>query len=79
MLKKLELEEMRAVCDCPAKFQTLDLLGTGLAAFFALNGLRQFQHPGEKPWAVVQIGLAGWMAWIHTKRFKYGSELGIQW
>jgi len=79
MLKQLELDEMRAWCDCPAQFQIMDFLGTALAAFFAINGIRQFNEPGEQVWSGTQIFLAGWMAWIHTRRFIYGSTMGARW
>lgn len=79
MLTQLQLDEMRAWCDCPASFQVMDMFGTGLATFFAINGFRQWQRPGEKPWAAMQIFLAGWMSWIHTRRFLYGSEMGTRW
>ena len=79
MLKKLELEEIRSYCQCPAKYHMGDLLGVGLAAFFGLDGLRRIGQPGEAFWAVTSITLAGWMAWIHAKRFQYGSELGSRW
>jgi len=79
MLTRLELDEMRAWCDCPAKFQVMDMFGTGLAVFFGLNGLRQWREPGGKPWAGAQIFLASWMAYVHTRRFIYGSEMGTRW
>ena len=79
MLTQLQLDEMRAWCDCPAKFQVMDMFGTGLAVFFGLNGLRQWREPGGKPWAGAQIFLASWMAYVHTRRFIYGSEMGTRW
>ena len=45
MLKKLELEEIRSYCQCPAKYHMGDLLGVGLAAFFGLDGLRRIGQP----------------------------------
>lgn len=79
LLHDLELEEIRANCNCPARFHLGDFLGVGFASFFAIDGLRRWNEPGERFWAASSIFLASWMTWIHTKRFIYGSELGIRW
>jgi len=79
MLKQLEIEEIRSFCQCPAKYHMGDLLGVGLAAFFAFDGLRRIGQPGETLWAITSISLASWMAWIHGRRFYYGSQLGSRW
>ena len=79
MLKQLELEEIRSYCACPARYHLGDLLGVSLAAFFGLDGLRRINKPGEAPYAVASIALAGWMGWIHAKRFQHGSDLGSRW
>ena len=79
MLKELELEEIRSFCQCPARYQIGDLLGVGLASFFAFDGLRRISEPEEQVWAIASIGLASWMGWIHGKRFYYGSKLGSRW
>ena len=79
MLKKLELEEIRSYCQCPARYHMGDLLGVGLATFYGLDGLRRLRTPGELPWALASITLAGWRGWIHSKRFQYGSDLGSRW
>tara|TARA_Y100000296_G_C5106684_1_gene222933 strand:- start:477 stop:725 length:249 start_codon:yes stop_codon:yes gene_type:complete len=79
MLQILELEEIRANCNCPARFHLGDFLGVGLATFFTVDALRRWHRPGEKVWAASSIFLASWMVWIHSRRFVYGSELGIQW
>ena len=78
IFNQVQTEELRAFCDCPTKFQTLDFLGVALGSYFAIDGVRRFKDEGEQPWASVSIGLGALMIWIHSRRFVYGSELGTR-
>ena len=77
-VQRLQTEELRAFCECPAKFQVLDFTGSALGTYFALDGLRRFNTKGEKTFAAISIFLGGWMVWIHTRRFVFGSQLGTR-
>ena len=79
MLQRIETEELRAFCDCPSRYQLLDLTGVALGSFFMMDGLRRFKKPGEQPWASIGVALGGFMVWVHSRRFVAGSELGTRW
>ena len=79
MLNQLELEELRAFCQCPARRHLSDLLAVGLAGFFGFDALRRVGKPGEAVWALTSVTLAVWIAWIHGRRYYDGSELGRRW
>jgi len=76
LLNNLLLEELKNSCECPEKFQLLDFLGVGLGTFFITHGVFVLRKHNEET-ALIEMMLGAIMVFIHSQRFFFAKELGI--
>ena len=77
MINQLLKEELRSVCNCPKKFQLLDLGGAAFGIFFIIDGLNRLKEEGNG-WAGVELAVGAIMTIVHSTKFFYKDELGVK-
>jgi len=77
MINQLFKEELRSVCNCPKKFQLLDIGGAAFGIFFMIDGFNRL-NKGTSGWAGVELAVGAIMALVHTTKFFHKDQLGIK-
>jgi len=83
LLKRMELEEIKAQCNCPSKFQIMDYFGAAFGILFFIDGagriIRVKKDTGKiSAGAVMELFFGSVAFYLHSRRFVYAEDLGIR-
>lgn len=74
LFKQAWVEEIKANCECPEKFQLMDAAGAAFGIFFFVDGVRRLAKKESKVAPVAEIFFGTLMAWIHSQRFFFAPQ-----